>query len=112
MIRKLFLLSIAWLCAGYIFADEPDNKTKDDGKSFAFAAPVQLKADGEFIKVESPGYASPCWADIDGDGQKDLLVGQFNSGKIKVFRNLKDDEFAEGEWLKTGDNVAEIPGVW
>ena len=40
-----------------------------------FASPVRLKAEGELIKVESPGYAAPCLADMDGDGKKDLLVG-------------------------------------
>src|SRR5262249_15812929 len=38
-----------------------------------FAPPVRLKADGVVIRVESPGYASPCLADIDGDGKLDLL---------------------------------------
>ena len=31
-----------------------------------FQPPVLLKADGKAVRVESPGYAAPCWADIDG----------------------------------------------
>ena len=54
----------------------------------------------------------PCWADIDGDGKKDLLVGQFNGGKIRVYKNLGDGKLAAGEWLKADGAVAEIPGVW
>src|SRR5439155_360064 len=42
-----------------------------------FAPPVRLQADGVAIRVEAPGYACPCWADIDGKGKNDLLVGQF-----------------------------------
>src|SRR5262249_39146867 len=38
-----------------------------------FAAPVRMQAGGEVIKVESPGYAFPCWADVDGDGVPDLV---------------------------------------
>ena len=45
-----------------------------------FAPPVRLKADGVPIRVESPGYACPCLADLDGKGKMDLLVGQFNKG--------------------------------
>ncbi len=77
-----------------------------------FQKPVRLKADGVPVRVESPGYAAPCWADIDGDGRKDLLVGQFHQGKIRVYRNLGDGKLAAGQWRKAEGAVAEIPGVW
>ncbi len=77
-----------------------------------FQPPVRLKGDGVPVRVESPGYAAPCWADIDGDGKKDLLVGQFHQGKIRVYRNLGDGKLAAGEWLKAEGTVAEVPGVW
>ncbi len=77
-----------------------------------FERPVLMKAGGEAVRVESPGYAAPCWADVDEDGKKDLLVGQFRDGKIKVYRNLGDGELAAGDWLKAGGKVAEVPGVW
>src|SRR5438270_797219 len=77
-----------------------------------FAPPVRLKADGVVIRVESPGYACPCLADVDGDGKLDLLVGQFNQGKIQLFKGLGGGKFAKGTWLKAGSKVAEVPGVW
>jgi hypothetical protein len=77
-----------------------------------FEPPARLMADGAAIRVESPGYASPCWADIDNDGKKDLLVGQFNDGKIRVFKNLGGGKFAPGAWLQADGAVAEVPGVW
>ncbi len=77
-----------------------------------FEAPIRLKAGGKFIRTESPGYASPCWADVDGDGKKDLIVGQFAGGKMKVYRNLGEGKLAKGEWLKAEGKVAEVPGVW
>jgi hypothetical protein len=77
-----------------------------------FERPVRLKADGAAVRVERPGYAAPCWADIDGDGQKDLLVGQFAKGKIRVFKNLGEGKLSEGIWLQAEGNVAEVPGVW
>jgi hypothetical protein len=77
-----------------------------------FAPPVLLKADGVAIRVEAPGYACPCWVDIDRDGKKDLVVGQFRDGKMRSFKNLGDGKFAAGEWLKAEGKVAEVPGVW
>jgi len=77
-----------------------------------FDSPVRLKADSEFVRVESPGYAAPCWADIDGDGKKDLLVGQFHDGQIAVFKGLGSGKLARREWLKAGGKVAKVPGVW
>jgi hypothetical protein len=82
------------------------------GHAAEFKEPVRLKADGAPIKVEAPGYAAPCWADIDGDGKKELLVGQFRGGKIKVYKHLGEGKFAAGEWLKAGGADAEVPGVW
>ena len=77
-----------------------------------FTAPVRLKAGDDYVKVEAPGYAAPAWADVDGDGKKDLIVGQFAKGKMKVYHNLGQGKLAEGKWLDAGGNVAEVPGVW
>ena len=77
-----------------------------------FHPPVRLKAEGEAVRVESPGWAAPCWADIDRDGKKDLLVGQFNQGKIRVYKNLGGGKLAPGAWLQADGIDAEIPGVW
>jgi hypothetical protein len=80
-----------------------------------FSKPVLVEADGAPIKLERPGYACPSWADWDGDGTKDLLVGQFAKGKIQFFKNDAGDgppKFRKGEMLLTGNKPAEVPGVW
>jgi len=82
------------------------------GGAAEFERPVRLKAGGVAVRVERPGYAAPCWADIDGDGKKDLLVGQFSGGKIRVFKNLGAGKLAPGVWLQAAGKVAEVPGVW
>ena len=77
-----------------------------------FLPPVRLQAGDTAIRVESPGYAAPCWADLTGKGQMQLLVGQFRKGKIQVFQHLNDEKFAPGTWLQAEGDVAEVPGVW
>lgn len=84
--------------------------------NYKFSAPEIMKADGKVIEVESPGYAAPCFADVDGDGIRDLLVGQYNEGKLGFYKGLKTKDgglaFAAREWLKVGDEIAKVPGMW
>ncbi|HZN38629.1 MAG TPA: VCBS repeat-containing protein [Planctomycetota bacterium] len=77
-----------------------------------FEPPVRLQAGEAILRVEPPGFACPCWHDVDKDGKKDLVVGQFNGGKIKVYRNQGAGKLAAGEWLQAEGAVAEVPGVW
>jgi len=77
-----------------------------------FEKAVRLKGGDEFVRVEGPGWAAPCLADVDRDGKVDLLVGQFNKGKIRLYKGLGDMKFAKGQWLEAGEKVAEVPGVW
>jgi hypothetical protein len=77
-----------------------------------FEAPVMLMGGDEPVRVDSPGYAAPCWADVTGDGHKDLLVGQFSGGKIRVYAGDAEGKLGKGEFLKAGSEVASVPGVW
>ena len=80
-----------------------------------FEDPVRLEADGTPIAMESPGFAAPTFVDVDGDKKKDLVVGQFKGGKMHFFKNVGTAEapkFAKGDWIKTGDKEAVVPGVW
>jgi hypothetical protein len=77
-----------------------------------FEAPVRLMAGKEAIRVEEPGFAAPCWHDVDGDGKKDLVVGQFAGGKMSWFRHDGKMKFAAAQWLEAGGAVAEVPDVW
>lgn len=52
----------------------------------AFEEPVYIYAGGNVIDVGS--YGSPFTYDWDGDGAKDLIMGQFDSGKIRFFKNI------------------------
>lgn len=51
-----------------------------------FHTGVKLEAGGEPIDVKV-GHLVPCVADWNGDGNKDLLVGQFSQGSIQLYLN-------------------------
>jgi hypothetical protein len=50
-------------------------------------APVPLYAGSQPIDVEHQGHAAPFVGDYDGDGRKDLLVGEFYKGRLRIYRN-------------------------
>ncbi|MBK8101325.1 MAG: VCBS repeat-containing protein [Planctomycetes bacterium] len=77
-----------------------------------FAPPVRLKGGDAFVAVEAPGFAAPSWHDVDGDGRKDLVVGQFRDGKMHLFKNEGDGKLAAGTWIMAEGNIAQVPGVW
>lgn len=82
---------------------------------YEFTEPVRLKAGGEFVSVEGPGFACPTMADVDGDNKEDLVVGQFRSGNMQFCKNIgatgAEPKFAAATWVMTGDERAEVPGV-
>lgn len=74
-------------------------------------APVRLTASGAPIDVDV-GHAAPYLYDLDGDGKRDLLVGQFGQGKLRVYRNTGTEaEPAYGalEWFQAGGALATVP---
>ena len=83
--------------------------------SAEFAKPVRLKAGEQYINVESPGYACPMFEDVDGDGLKDLVVGQFRDGALTFYKNAGSataPKFSQGQRLPANGKPAEVPGVW
>lgn len=104
--------SIAILAASALFGACP---ALIAGDAPQFEAPKMVHADGKPVTVESPGYAFPSLADINGDGVNDLVVGQFRSGKIAVYKGAKTENgvtFGAREWLQADGKDAAISGVW
>ncbi len=59
--------------------------------------PEPLLADGEPIDTgEYVGYAGPLVTDFDGDGDQDLLIGNFR-GSIQHFENVGEADAARFE---------------
>src|SRR2546425_3177641 len=75
------------------------------------APPVQLHAGGQPINVDM-GHAAPFVADLKGDGQMVLLVGQFGEGKLRLYpiTGSKDaPRLGKFEWLQAGGKTATVP---
>lgn len=76
-----------------------------------FEKPFRLKAADGFIDTgESWGHSGPCLADVDGDGARDLVVGDF-SGKFRVYRNLGTNNrpsYAASTYLQAGGTDAKV----
>ena len=75
------------------------------------AAPVRLEAAGKPIDT-AVGHAAPFVCDFDGDGVKDLLVGQFGDGILWIYRNVgtnKQPKLAVGVKFKDGKKDGCVP---
>ncbi len=78
--------------------------------SAEFAEPFQVMANGKAITVDT-GHAAPAYEDMDGDGVPDLLVGQFDGGKLRVYKNhgtAVKQEFKDFEWFQAGGKLATV----
>ena len=76
-----------------------------------FEPPVRLMAAGKLIDTEV-GHAAPFVGDFDGDGVRDLLVGQFGEGQLWIYRNEGPNAkptLAAGVKFKDGKPEGTIP---
>ena len=74
-------------------------------------APFVVEADGRAIDVPG-GNSAPFFHDLDGDGLRDLLVGQFEDGCVRVYKNVGArgaPRFAGFELLRAGGELAKVP---
>ena len=66
---------------------------------------------GKPIDIEV-GHLVPCTLDWNGDGKKDLIVGQFAGGKIRLYLNQGTDkapEFGDFSFLEAGGEQISLP---
>ena len=75
-----------------------------------FQPPVRVSAGVAPLRVPTPGFASPCWGDVDGDGKPDLLVGDFAS-EIRAYRHVGGGGFANGVPLQAGGRLLQVPDI-
>jgi hypothetical protein len=75
------------------------------------APPVLLQAGGRPINVDM-GHAAPYVADLKGDGNIVLLVGQFSQGKLRLYPNVGTrtaPKFDRFEWFQAGGKMVSLP---
>ncbi len=75
MMTKISVLAISIVFS--LFAQTP-----------VFDPPVYVQANGVNINVGYGGNASPFVVDWDGDGKQDLLLGQFDMGRVRFYTNI------------------------
>jgi hypothetical protein len=87
--------------------DEPARAEAD-----LFHPPTRLAAaDGVIDSGESWGHSGPWVEDVDGDGARDLVVGDF-SGLFRLYRNEGTDRaprYAAAVNLRAGGADAKVP---
>ncbi|MFC1587070.1 hypothetical protein ACFL54_02065 [Planctomycetota bacterium] len=72
---------------------------------------VLLQADGQAIDIKV-GHLVPCVTDWNNDGKKDLVVGQFSGGKIRLYLNCGSDKqpkFKGFSFLSAGGQEISLP---
>jgi hypothetical protein len=74
--------------------------------------PVQIQAGGKPLDIEREGHAAPFVADFFEDGTLALLVGQYQDGRLRVYRNTgtrAQPKFDSYVWFKAGGAIASVP---
>lgn len=77
----------------------------------SFEKGVRIMSGGKPIDVEI-GHSVPTVADWNNDGKKDLVVGQFGKGMIRLYQNNGTDSkpsFTGFEYLKAGGTQISLP---
>ncbi len=75
-----------------------------------FAAPVHVLANGVPLTVSA--HAAPSVVDWDGDGVKDLLVGQYTGGNIRLYINSGTNSspvFTTYSYMQADGSIIQLP---
>ena len=76
----------------------------------SFETPFRVQAGGKPIDVDV-GHAAPYVVDFDGDGVRDLLVGQFGKRRCRIYKNTGTNtapKFDEFTFFEAGGKKAEV----
>ncbi len=91
-------------------AQKSESRTDQRALDNQLAPPERILADGEPIDV--PGFAAPWMTDVDGDGRADLLVGQMDHGRLRIYSNTGTPDqptFDNYRFFRAGGVIAGVP---
>jgi hypothetical protein len=74
--------------------------------------PVQILAGDKALDIQREGHAAPFVGDFYEDGGMCLLVGQFDGGRLRVYRNSgtrTQPRFDSYTWFEAGGKIASVP---
>ena len=121
-------LGAAFVCLTFGSSLFAQRGSKIPVDSYRFASGVRLMTGGKPIDVTT-GHASPYVYDFNGDGKRDLLVGEFGSGtyrgettsksslanaRLRVYLNLGSNaspRYDGFKYLQAGGENASVPST-
>jgi hypothetical protein len=83
-----------------------------DDESNELRPPLPIMVEGEPLDIGRDGHSAPFVGDFDGDGNRDLLVGQYDEGRLRVYRNRGDNSrprFGDYSWFEADGKPGRVP---
>src|SRR6266851_9667294 len=74
--------------------------------------PVPVLAGDKALDVEREGHSAPFVGDFDGDGKLALLVGQYDEGRLRIYRNVgtrDKPKFDSYTWFEAAGKLGRVP---
>jgi hypothetical protein len=82
------------------------------GQSGDLLSPVQIQCGAKPLDVQREGHSAPFVGDFYEDGTLALLVGQYDEGRLRIYRNTgtrASPKFESFTWFEADGKLARVP---